>query len=547
MSEETKPGILEKAKKFAQDGWSNLVSGLNSAKTAKKKYTHHSADVLLSDEELESIYIEDGLGKRIVNLLPSDMFREGWNYTFPDMEELKAKELSDKYAATMEILEAPQRCKEALQWARLLGGSAILIGVLDGRTMENPLDPKRIKSFEKLRVLDRTEIDFQNIQFQMDPMKPRYGLPEYYPVKFAVSNYLESEKLVHHSRIIEFHGDHLPSGMKRILSPEQRYWGLSILQQVDDHLKTLGTSIGSIDQLLQEMSIGKFKIKDLAQLLSTNEGKEAITRRVELMDLTRSVFRSQYFDSEEDYSRDTVSFTGIPEILYIIFMLIAADTGYPITRLFGVSPAGMNSTGESDMRNYYDAVRAEQTAILYPVILRLVRIISEWQGIEEPYIEFIPLQTMNEKERAELDKQKADTEQVKATTYKTYIDSGILEPYEARWLEFGETLKNIPVPEEDTLPPVETMPEGESNAGETGAENEDETEAEEGRGKKTTGGNAPDKQGDNSDDNDSAMDGPEDIKTRITELEEKEKLTAGEKKELADLKKQLRKKKGVKP
>jgi phage-related protein (TIGR01555 family) len=112
------------------------------------------------------------------------------------------------------------------------------------------------------------------------------------------------------------------------------------------------------------MSVGKYKIKDLAMLLSAPEGKASIQRRVELMDLTRSAFRSQYLDSGEEYSRDSVSFQGIPEVLYIIFMLLSTDTGYPITRLFGVSPGGMNATGKSDMRNYYDGVRSLQSTEL---------------------------------------------------------------------------------------------------------------------------------------------------------------------------------------
>jgi phage-related protein (TIGR01555 family) len=146
-------------------------------------------------------------------------------------------------------------------------------------------------------------------------------------------------------------------------------------------------------------------------------------------------------------------------------MLVSADTGYPITRLFGVSPGGMNATGESDMRNYYDAVRSEQAAVLQPVLLRLARIISLWLGIEEPYIEFVPLQTMNEKERADLDRQKADTERTEADTYKAYIDMGALEPYEARFLKFGNTLDNIPVPADFELPPVETAPDDDQPPG----------------------------------------------------------------------------------
>jgi hypothetical protein len=245
------------------------------------------------------------------------------------------------------------------------------------------------------------------------------------------------------------------------------------------------------------------------------------------MDLTRSVFRSQYFDTEEDFSRDSVNFSGVPELLHIIFMLIAADTGYPITRLFGVSPAGMNATGESDMRNYYDMVRSEQNAILQPVLLRLVRIISVWQGIEEPYIEFVPLQTMNDKEQADLEKQKADT-------YKTYIDSGVIEPYEARWLEFGDTLDKIPVPE-DMLPEVETVNEpspeeppdgevpesGEDEAGEgDNGETDNEDESEETEGK--------------------------DIEARIAELRKKKDLTEEEQSELEELEKKLKGKKSKK-
>ena len=122
-------------------------------------------------------------------------------------------------------------------------------------------------------------------------------------------------------------------------------------------------------------------------------------------------------------------------------------------------PAGMNATGESDMNNYYDMVRSLQVSELQPVLLRLVRIISQWKGIEEPYIEFRPLETMNEKEKADLDKQKADREKVEADTYKAYIDAGVLEPYEVRFLKYGNTLDNIPVPKDLNMPPVQENPD----------------------------------------------------------------------------------------
>jgi phage-related protein (TIGR01555 family) len=458
MSEEKKPGALERKNKFAKDGWSNLITGLNSAKNAKKRATRHRLDDFLQEEELESMFAEDGLAARIVKLLPDDMFREGWEYRFTDVDDLETAEFADVYDEVFEAIGAQTKLKLAFYWARLYGGAAILIGVVDGQTMDKPLNPKRIRSFEKLKIIDRTEIEFSRIQFQHDPAQPRYGLPVYYPVKFAAAGGVEEEKLVHYTRVLEIHGDTLPRKAAAALSADNRYWGISVLQRAEDRLKTLGSSLGSIDQLLDEMSVGKYKIKDLAMLLSAPEGKASIQRRVELQDLTRSAFRSQYLDSEEEFSRDSVSFQGIPEVLYIIFMLLSADTGYPITRLFGVSPGGMNATGESDMRNYYDGVRSLQSTELKPILLYFLRVISEWKNIPEPYINFLPLQTMNEKEQADLKKQEADTETAEANTYKMYVDMGVLEPYEVRFLKFGNTLDDIPVPQDLELPSVDPAP-----------------------------------------------------------------------------------------
>ncbi|MDR1399406.1 MAG: DUF1073 domain-containing protein [Treponema sp.] len=458
MAENEKPGVLEKAKKFAKDGWSNLITGLNNAKNAKRRYTHHRFDGLLQEDELESMFAEDGLAARIVKLLPDDMFREGWEYEFPNVDEIKAAEYTDKYDEVFELIGSQTKLKLAFYWARLFGGAAVLIGVVDGQTMDKPLDPRRIKSFEKLKILDRTEIEFSRIQFQLDPGQPRYGQPIFYPIKFDTISGAEEEKLVHYTRVMEIHGDTLPRKTAATLGADDWYWGISVLQRAEERLKMLGSSLGSIDQLLDEMSVGKYKVKDLAMLLTSPEGKAAIQQRVELMDLTRSAFRSQYLDSEEEFSRDSVNFQGIPDMLHILFMLLSADTGYPITRLFGVSPGGMNATGESDMRNYYDTVRSVQSTDLKPILLYILHIISEWQKIPEPYIKFLPLQTMNEKEQAELEKMNIDKDKIEAEIYKTYIDMGVLEPYEVRFLKFGNTLDDIPVPKELELPPVKSVP-----------------------------------------------------------------------------------------
>ncbi|MFQ8761936.1 MAG: anti-CBASS protein Acb1 family protein [Intestinimonas sp.] len=44
----------------------------------------------------------------------------------------------------------------------------------------------------------------------------------------------------------------------------------------------------------------------------------------------------------------------------------------PVTKLFGRSPAGMNATGESDLRNYYDYVDTLREAKLRPILEKLL-------------------------------------------------------------------------------------------------------------------------------------------------------------------------------
>jgi phage-related protein (TIGR01555 family) len=271
----------------------------------------------------------------------------------------------------------------------------------------------------------------------------------------------------------------------------------------------MGESEGNVAALIDEFSVGKFKLSNLADIISQPDGLELMKKRVEFMDLVRSVFHSMYLDKDDDFIRENVSFGGMPEVLYIFMMLVASCSGYPITRLFGVSPAGLNSTGESDMRNYYDRVRSEQVAAVEPVLLRLVKIISEWKGLDEPYIEWKPLQQLTDKEKSELEKLDAEKEKVQAETWKTYIDAGILEPHQAAYLQFGDDLEKIPAPtEEQQLPQVEP-----SNKSEEEEEQSTETD---------------------------------DIKARIAALEKEEKLSPDEQKELDDLKKQIKEMQGSK-
>lgn len=89
--------------------------------------------------------------------------------------------------------------------------------------------------------------------------------------------------------------------------------------------------------------------------------------------------------------------------------------------LVGVSPGGMNATGESDMNNYYDRVQSLQENVLRPAIDWMDSIIlksSEYDLDNFEYV-FLPLKQLTEEEQATIDASNATRDQ-------TYLDADVI-------------------------------------------------------------------------------------------------------------------------
>lgn len=441
-------------KKIRKDGWANLFTGLGT-KADKGKRTKAVNSIIIPDMELEAIYSDDGLGARIVDLLVEDMFKQGWNFEFEN-EELETDKLSKTYNEILDKIHIKEKVAEAFKWARLYGGSIIILGAFDGQDLSKPLAIKGIKKFESLKVIPRPNIEFGTMEFQTDPSKPRFGEVEYYPVEFKVGNNYKIAK-IHWTRVIEIHSIKVPNTGLGTIPNEYRFWGIPVLQRVRDRLADLGASFGSISGLMQELSIGKYKFGNLAEMMSMADGEKLVQNRVQAMDMMKSCFHSVYLDSEDEFIRDTLSLGGVSEVLNQFMIVISSSTGYPMTRLFGISPGGLNSTGDSDTYSYYDMVKAKQELELKPVLKRIVSIISESENLQMPEICFNALEQMTEKEQAELEEKRALTDKTEAETYEKYYQLGILEPYMIEALKFGDSLKKIKIPEDEELPPVETV------------------------------------------------------------------------------------------
>lgn len=430
--------------RIRNDGWGSLLTGMGT-RADKNRSKVHTADLIISDLELESIYNDDGLGAKVIDCVADDMFKRGWEYRFENEKDDTENKFESVYNELFKAMQVKQKLNEAVKWARLYGGCVAIIGAYDGEDFSTPLVPKKIKKFEPLRVIPRPNIQYGTMIFQTDPMLPRFGEVEFYPVEFRVGNDFRIMN-VHHSRVIEIHGVKCPNTIATAVMAEYRYWGMPVFQKIKDYLSSVGSNFNAVAHLFDEYSVGKYKLNDLAEILSVPDGEKSVNNRIQVMDMMKSVYHSLILDSNDDYIRENVSFGGIGEVMNLFFEMISASTNIPMTRLFGISPSGLNATGDSDTYSYYDMVEAQQELKLRPALEKLVSIVSEYKNIEKPEIEFKPIEQMTEKEQAELEERKANTERVKAETYKAYYDLGIMEPWQIEQLEFKDTLKNLAEP-----------------------------------------------------------------------------------------------------
>jgi len=154
------------------------------------------------------------------------------------------------------------------------------------------------------------------------------------------------------------------------------------------------------------------------------EGRDAlVVKRLKLAHEMKSIINGIALDKEDEYDKKTNSFTTLPDIDDRAIQKVSGASGIPVTRLLGISPAGQNATGESDMLNYYDNVQSTQENGLRPHIDWMDSIVtaSATSDIESFEYEFKPLKQLTELEQASVTLQRAQRDQI-------YLDQDIIEP-----------------------------------------------------------------------------------------------------------------------
>lgn len=394
------------APRRVRDGLENLVAGLGTGQD-KRSYTRYGVTAKLMQPELESMYRDSWLSKKIVNIPAEDMTRAWRTVAFDDASSpnLKLIEQAEKRLCVQ------SKFSEALRWARLYGGCCIIIGTKDGE-FEKPLEVKTIKKgdLKWLHVADRYRLTASGT-VTADLDSANFGLPDAYTLA-------DNGARIHHSRIIRFNGQKLP------YYPwiANAYWDDSELQHVVDSVKNCAAASNSVASMMFEANVDIIKMAGLTDLLSTKDGEAKVIKRFASAALLKSFNRTLLLDESETYEKKSNTFSGLNLIMQQFVQDVCGAADIPMTRMFGQSAGGLNATGDSDIRNYYDMISARQNSELRPQLERLDEIMvrSELGVMPDDFsFTFGSLWQMSDTEKATMQKTNAERDQI-------YLTNGVI-------------------------------------------------------------------------------------------------------------------------
>lgn len=348
---------------------------------------------------LNSLSRTEWVVQNVVDLMVDDMLREWYRLTGAFSPEMQAK--IDGVEREVNIRGS---LKRGLSLGRLYGGAVGIILIQGQEDLSKPLDLGLIfpDTFKGLMVLDRWHGVSPNLGLVFERGEE---VPESYSIVDGMGHVVTK---VHHSRVIRFIGRELPP----IEREAEMYWGESEVEPIYKEIVSLNNVSANMAALTFQANINTMEVPGLEQLFSVgaSQAQRRFWNTMQAQSVLRSNFGVQLVEKDTKLTNTQYTFTGLQDVYESMCMNLCGGSHYPMTKLFGRSPAGMNATGESDLKNYYDYVDSQRDAKLRPALQKLLPVLamSAWGFVPDDLdFTFPPLWTPTATETAEIALKKA--------------------------------------------------------------------------------------------------------------------------------------------
>lgn len=388
-------GKKRKSASRLRDGFANFTARLGLGQDNMLAQSGYVRGGYISRDQgqLDDMYRTSWLVGRMVNVVAEDMTRGQLNIK-AQWQPGRTDELLRAYRRT----GCPGRLSDAIKWARLYGGALAII-LIDGDELAGPLDISAIEpgTFRGLFVLDRWQlVPSTRLIMELGPM---LGYPDGYVIN---GQHGMPAQFVHHSRTLRFVGLELPYQARLA----ENHWGASVVEQALDRLLAYDSATQGAANLMYKSFLRVIGVEGLRSILA--QGGKAETALIKNFEMIRQVQSNEgitLLDKNDTFFTTGYTFAGMYDALQAFAEQIAGATGIPLVRLLGQSPKGF-STGESDLRCYYDTIATLQNDDLRPALEVLFSVLCRhlWgEALPEGFgFDFESLMQPTESDRAQI-------------------------------------------------------------------------------------------------------------------------------------------------
>lgn len=357
---------------------------------------------------------------------------------------------SPELYSEMDRLNLLDSMSDGLRWSLLDGGGALILLSQDSGTLDQPLDVNTLQVIEEFRVVSLNNIKGGDRKYS-DPKLPNYGMPEYYDV--TITDGAQPVE-VHESRMIEIPGAPMASvaGMNLRNVP---WAGRGLSPKAVLAIQRYQRGVNWAEKLLERSQQAVHSMEGLASMLLAKQ-EPVIRARIDLVDGNRSAINGVAIDSKDSYTITSTTLSGVKDTLDQLQVAVSAEIGYPVTILFGRSPGGLNSTGDSEWDVVFAEVNHLQKRRLGKAMERAVSLI--YAQTQSPIKEkpdtwrvcWNPLKQQTEQQVAEVENKKADTKLKLSTALEKLQGTQAISQDEAHAYLAAEHMFGLEPPEDST-------------------------------------------------------------------------------------------------
>lgn len=390
---------LDHNAKSTQDSYQNAILKLGmGTDNALSGSTYGFNPITRIRTLLEWIYRGSWLGAIAVDIVADDMTRAGIEIN----SELDPK-LQDKLRHAEIKYDFWGSVNETTKWSRLYGG-AIMVALIDGQDLSTeyranvPLMPGQLKGF---LVLDKWMVEAR-LETLVSEYGPDLGKPMFYRISSDAPAL--RGKNVHYSRVMRLAGLDLPYWQR----VQENLWGLSVFERIYDRMVGVDSATQGAAQLVYKSFLRTYKMKGMTDLMSQggDAGIDTMIKKMEMMRRWQSNEGITVVDADDDVTVQTNgSFAGISDVILQLIQQVSGTLQIPLVRMLGQSPAGLNSTGEADLRTYYDGINTKQEREFRRPVDKMYRMMAESEAIALPNDfnwTFRPLWQLDEGQKSEI-------------------------------------------------------------------------------------------------------------------------------------------------